>query len=59
MSEWWHPISTAPEGVEVNTKLMDGMGSRNEQKLKRKGSLWWFPDGSMYVYYTPTHWKPM
>lgn len=59
MTEWWRPISTAPEGVEVNTKLMDGMGSRNEQTLKRKGSLWWFPDGSMYVYYTPTHWKPM
>lgn len=59
MIEWWHPISTAPEGVEVKTKLMDGMGSRNEQTLRRKGNLWWFPDGSMYVYYTPTHWKPM
>jgi hypothetical protein len=21
--------------------------------------MWWFPDGSMYVYYTPTHWKPL
>lgn len=27
------------------------------QDLKRIGNLWWFPDGSMYVYYTPTMWR--
>jgi hypothetical protein len=21
--------------------------------------MWWFPDGSVYVYYTPTHWREM
>lgn len=53
---WW-PIDSAPEDVVVNTKISDIGGDRNEQKLKRKGRLWFFPDGSMYVYYTPTHWQ--
>jgi len=47
----------APEGVEVMTKIEDDKGSRNEQALVRKGNLWWTPDGAMYVYYTPTHWR--
>lgn len=45
------------EGEVVDTKLDDEKGCRNEQPLKRKGDLWFFPDGSMYVYYTPTHWR--
>ncbi|MDP9651674.1 hypothetical protein [Paraburkholderia caledonica] len=57
MSEW-QPISTAPHDVEVMTKIDDAAGVRNEQTLKRRGGLWWFPDDSMYVYYMPTHWKP-
>ena len=52
----WEPIKTAPEGVPVLTKIDDEHGVRNEQLLKRNGRLWWFPDDSMYVYYTPTHW---
>ncbi|MEX3933332.1 hypothetical protein AB4Y32_16265 [Paraburkholderia phymatum] len=58
MSEW-QPISTAPENVEILTKIDDKDGERNEQSLIRKGRLFFFPDESMYVYYTPTHWKPM
>ena len=46
-----------PEGVVVTTKIDDENGVRNEQKQQRKGNLWWTPDGSMYVYYTPTHWR--
>lgn len=46
-----------PEGLPVNTKIHDATGCRNEQSLKRQGRLWFFPDGSMYVYYTPTHWR--
>lgn len=45
------------EGKVVETKIDDGKYRRNVQKLKRRGLLWFFPDGSMYVYYTPTHWK--
>lgn len=46
-----------PTGVVVETKIDDGQGCRNQQQLKREGRLWFVPDGSMYVYYTPTHWR--
>jgi hypothetical protein len=48
-----------PDGVPVPTKIDDAKGCRNEQDLKRQGNLWFVPDGSMYVYYTPTHWRPL
>lgn len=58
MSEW---IKTScklpPEETIVETKIDDGKGCRNVQKLKRRGRLWFFSDGSMHVYYTPTHWR--
>lgn len=44
-----------PENQEVETKIDDHMGVRNEQTLKRVGRLWYA--GDMYVYYTPTHWR--
>ena len=55
MSEW-QPIETAPEGEVVMTAIIDGE-QRNTADLVRKGRLWFFPDMSMYVYYTPTHWR--
>lgn len=57
----WRPIETAPapEGVVVWTKIDDADGPRNIQQLRRQGRLWFLGDGSMYVYYTPTHWKPL
>jgi hypothetical protein len=55
----WQPAVTAPEDVPVMTKIDDGSGVRNVQPLKRRGRLWWFADGEMYVYYAPTHWKPI
>ena len=45
-------------GSVVTTKIDDGEGERNIARLKRQGRLWFLADGSMYVYYTPTHWKP-
>lgn len=56
MSEW-QPIETAPEGEVVMTAIIDGEGQRNTSDLVRKGKLWFFPDMSMYVYYSPTHWR--
>jgi len=55
----WKPISTAPEGVLVETKIEDATnGIRNIQKLARFGRLWFFDtEKSGYVYYTPTHWR--
>lgn len=46
------------EGVVVETKISDANGERNFAKLYRQGGLWFFEDGSMYVYYTPTHFRP-
>lgn len=58
MSEWINvSYKLPPEESAVETKIDDGRGCRNLQKLKRRGQLWFFPDGSMYVYYTPTHWR--
>ncbi len=44
-------------GKVVLTKVVDEYGTRNVQELFLRGSLWFIPDGSMYVYYTPTHWR--
>jgi hypothetical protein len=58
MSEWesWQSAETAPEEEIIWTKIDDENGVRNVAPLKRSGILWYVPDGSMYVYYTPTHW---
>lgn len=56
MSDEWRRVASSsmpPEGVEVKTQSENGL----EQTLKRKGNLWFFPDMSMYVYYTPKFWK--
>lgn len=57
----WNRISSVnlpPENKVVITKIADENNvPRNVQKLKLSKGLWWFPDGSMYVYYTPTHWR--
>jgi hypothetical protein len=58
MNDLWEPASCAPEGVTVLTRISDANGVRNVQPLKRRGNLWFFPDDSVYVYYTPTHWAP-
>jgi hypothetical protein len=56
--EWVKCSIKLPEnGKLVETKIDDEKGVRNEQILKRQGNLWYVPDGSMYVYYTPTHWR--
>lgn len=60
MEEWNSAsLSLPPEGLVVETKIEDDMGARNMQSLKRIGRLWFYPDGSMYVYYTPTHWRAL
>ncbi len=55
----WQPIETAPDKTVVMTKIDDAKGERNAQPLSRQGNLWFYPDGSMYVYYQPTHWRPL
>lgn len=48
-------------GVVVETKLDYGKSFSFHQKqtLKRSGNLWFVPDGKMYVYYTPSHWREL
>jgi hypothetical protein len=55
----WQSIGTAPEGVAVETCIRGPLGDRNVAVLVRKNRLWFFPDMSMYVYYAPTHWRPV
>lgn len=60
MTDWTSMAKDLPaDGEEVNTKIDDGISVRNEQSLVRQGNLWFFPDHSMYVYYTPTHWRSL
>lgn len=61
----WKNIDSAPLGVVVDTIIWDANGARNHQPMKASQRdpdcrvMWWIPDGSMYVYYTPTHWREM
>lgn len=57
--ETWRPASQAPDGETLMTRINDAAGMRNEQPLVRRGQLWWTVDGSMYVYYTPTEYRPL
>jgi len=58
--EWINTLYTPPkDGVTVMTRINDAKGVRNEQELKKRGNLWYFPDMSMYVYYTPNEWHPL
>ncbi len=42
-----------------NQVVMTVSPSGLEQTLKRIGRLWFVPDGSIYVYYTPIFWRPL
>ena len=60
VSEWIKTNDRLPEeGVKVETKMDDKHGLRNEQQLVFKRNLWFYPDMSMYIYYTPTHWRTL
>lgn len=54
--------SEPPRDVELLTKIHDEDGERNVQSLKlhqrtpESRPMWFVPDMSMYVYYSPTHW---
>lgn len=55
-TEWISIHERLPDnGVVVD--VLQGK-SRIVTELKRQNKLWFLSDGSMYVYYTPTHWKP-
>jgi hypothetical protein len=51
-----HP-EFVPQNVPLLTCIIQDGNIRNEQTLVKQGNLWWTPDMSMYVYYSPTHYK--
>lgn len=54
MSEWtrtdWR---LPPSGATVEVVTPGG----DQRVLVYESDLWWLPDQSMYVYFTPTHWR--
>lgn len=55
---WWKCEDKLPPlKMVVKTKIDDKDGERNIANLYRTGNVWYMEDGSMYVYYTPTHWS--
>jgi hypothetical protein len=46
-----------PQEQILETCIIEDGKIRMEQCLIKKGNLWWFTDMSMYVYYTPTHYR--
>ena len=54
MSNWiLTNVELSPQGEVVETISPSGM----QQNLKLQGRLWFFPDGSMHVYYEPKFWR--
>lgn len=53
----WREVGDEEEGKLYLTKIDDGKGVRNMTKLQRLGGIWFVPDASFYVYYTPTHYR--
>lgn len=55
--ETWIPTALELPPEDIEHEAMDGGG--HVQTLVRDGNLWFFPDRSMYVYFTPKYWKPI
>ena len=55
MAEQWTRVDKElpPKGVVVDTISPGGL----ETRLKLIDGLWFFEDGSMYVYYVPEFWR--
>lgn len=46
-----------PKGIPLDTLVCDENSICNIQPLIHHRGLWFLNNMSMYVYYTPTHWK--
>jgi hypothetical protein len=56
MNKWNETSQVKPEMHEL-VETLCYHDSPYVQKLIYRGSLWFLPDGSMYVYYTPVFWR--
>lgn len=53
---WNHVPDTLPEdGQEVEVVTESG----DQRRLVYERRLWWLPDRSMYVYFTPILWRAL
>lgn len=52
MSGWHNTSSLRPEEGQL-VEVPNNGGTT----LRYSSGLWFFPDNSMYVYYTPEYWK--
>lgn len=48
-----------PNGVVVQTKLDEDDGVYIERLAKRHETFWFMTSGAVYMFYTPTHWRPL
>ncbi|HEX3147553.1 MAG TPA: hypothetical protein VHR66_05680 [Gemmataceae bacterium] len=52
----WTPIDV---GMPPESVVVDAIAPQGEiLRLVWAGRLWRFPDGSQYVWFTPTYWRP-
>jgi hypothetical protein len=50
----WRSVATDPPPERVVVEVANNGGTT----LLLDRGLWWFPDHSMYVYYSPEWWRP-
>lgn len=49
---------TSPEAMPMDGTLCEVITESGDvRNLFYERGLWWLPDRSMYVYFTPTHWR--
>lgn len=53
MADWTYTTDRLPPEGQAVTVLNGNI----EQTLVFERGLWWFPDRSMYVYFTPKLWR--
>lgn len=51
----WTPTTRALPTTDTPVETITPGG--DQRTLRYHSGLWWLPDGSMYVYFTPTHWR--
>lgn len=57
-SEWTKTSDRLPEEKrEVITRTLGKWGSKREERLRRKGEFWFFPDYSVRMMNAPDIWR--
>lgn len=54
----WTPVGPDDEDAPAGELVTVITPGGDERDLIRQGRLWFLPDKSMYVYFTPVFWRP-